>query len=129
SFVSGNTYRVRVRPADGLNDYFTWEFSTGATNYVPPVNPSESPLDLPLIGNNPGVFTPTFFVTGITPGNAKSNIPLKRKASLAIGQPPNSDGDHDWRDRWFDGRHWHNAPPRGIISYIALLYGDQYNYY
>ena len=99
SFVSGNTYRVRVRPADGLNDYFTWEFSTGATNYVPPVNPSESPLDLPLIGNNPGVFTPTFFVTGITPGNAKSNIPLKRKASLAIGQPPNSDGDHDWRDR------------------------------
>lgn len=129
-FVSGDTYTVAVTPADFLNEYYNWTFSTGNTNYVVPVdNPSETSLDLPLIGNNPGVYAPTFYVTSITPTNATSCIPLRMKASLGIGQVPSPHGDTTWRDRWFDGTHWHNAPPRGIIGYTALNYGDEYNYW
>jgi len=100
NFNAGTIYRIRVYPADHLNDYFSWTMSTGSQTYeIPKDDRSDALLNIPT--NDPSSTAPTFFAVKITPEFGTSYLYVPRHSTLTIGD----------------------------VTYVAINYGNEYDYY
>lgn len=85
SYTIGDSFIVRVRPADKQQEIFSWNFSTGSGDYQDPDDEnSGSLLNLPVIGGSQ-VAGESLFVTDIQPANADTLVKIPRKANVQVG--------------------------------------------
>jgi len=85
SFVAGDSYTVKIIPADYQAEIFSWNFSTGSGEYQEPDDErSGSLIDLPVSGGSSASID-SLQIVSIDPPNAATLVPIARKSGVTVG--------------------------------------------
>jgi hypothetical protein len=85
SYTIGDSFIVRVVPADKQVDIYSWTFSTGPESYQTPDDENSGDLlNIPVSGGSSSS-SDSLYVTSIDPANASTLLKIPRKASVTVG--------------------------------------------